>query len=86
MTGFTIAGYGKLLGPTAIRVLLMLRDANEELAYERGYGYIGNKQVCGAVTFHALSRACAISDTVDYHTIYHRINETGLQILRDRGQ
>lgn len=80
-----IAACGDALGPQALKVLQMMRDLNEELAYECGRGYVGDQRVCGGRTFYALCRACAISDTLHRHTIYHRINETGLKLLKDRG-
>ncbi len=81
-----IAAYGRLLGPTALRVLLKMKHDDEELAFENGAGYVGDEHVCGTRTFYALCRACAISQSMGHNnSIYWRINETGTELLKTRG-
>ena len=75
-----IAAYGRALSKRQMKMLRIMRDDDEELIFEDDHGYIGTHPL-GAGTFHALLRACAIRSTGGS---YYEINETGLEILKER--
>lgn len=75
-----------MLTKRQIEALRIMRDAEEELAYERGECWIGSHKF-GHRTFFALLRACAIShdptsgDPGCGDLEIYTINETGRNLI-----
>jgi len=72
-----------------LELLAIMRDADEELVYERGTGWVGDTRV-SARTLFALLRACAIS--LDQYSAQpgeglerYTLNETGRNLLSEAG-